>query len=335
MRRKFTGSPLARYQVFTLADGSYVVQWDDKRVQELLTGNYRDFDARKDFGHALTDYELKQLKAAGRVEHYNRDYVWLFSLPEATRFGIRREMGRGDRIRAYYLSTTLPKSQLENITTILQQIGIGSQISLVVRQNILVVMGQNGVHFPTMTEAEAVLTVLEEQAGDLFSGLTIAYDEISNRALFGSSAIENSSSINLDELIASQTDISVTDGRQIVMALREEEEREAFDELFSKMHLSVQHAANGSQALEILEDHDTDLLLMDLLLPDMHSWQMIRKIKEIENLRDLPMMIITDETNIGMTVAQVDYLTRPVSIARLRHNVWKILSERVRNPKPS
>jgi hypothetical protein len=144
MRRKFSGTPIARYQIFTLADGSYVVQWDEKRVQELLTGKYRDFESRRDFGHGITEYELKQLKAAGRVEHYNRDYVWLYSLPETARFGVRKEMGRGDRIRAYYLSTTLPKSQLDNIQSVLQKLEISTKIRPVTRQNLIVIMAHNG-----------------------------------------------------------------------------------------------------------------------------------------------------------------------------------------------
>jgi CheY-like chemotaxis protein len=334
MRRKFSSTPIARYQIFTLADGSYVVQWDDKRVQELLTGNYRDFDSRKDFGHAITEFELKQLKAAGRVEHYNRDYVWLYSLPETARFGIRREMGRGDRIRAYYLSTTLPKSQLENIRALLQKLDIGAEVAA--RQNTLVLLGSAGVHFRGIDEAEQIQALLEEKASDLFSGLTVAYEEVSTRtATFHHADDDQAGPLSLEELIASQSDTSITQGRQVIMAIKEQEECEAFDDLFSRMKMNVQHASTGIQALELLEDHFADLLLMDLLLPDMHGWQMIRKIKEIETLRDLPVMVITDEPDIVMTVAQVDYLTRPVSIARLRHNVWKILSEHARAPRSS
>lgn len=329
MRRKFSGTPIARYQIFTLADGSYVVQWDDKRVQELLTGKYRDFDSRRDFGHGITEYELKQLKAAGRVEHYNRDYVWLYALPETARFGVRKEMGRGDRIRAYYLSTTMPKSQLENVQTVLQKLDIAPQIHLITRHNLIIVMAQNGTHFHSLEEVEKVQARLKAEAEGLLSDLTIAYDEISNRTAILQSPFEES--VSLEEIIASQTDTSFTDGRQIVMAIKDPEEREAFDDLFSKMKSHVQHAESGNQALEMLEDHYSDLLLMDLMLPDMHGWQMIRKIKEIESLRDLPIMVITDEASIGMTIARVEYITRPVSIARLRHNIWKIFSERVRS----
>ncbi|MBC8172096.1 MAG: response regulator [Anaerolineae bacterium] len=337
MKKKFSGAPIARYQVFTLADGAYAVQWDERRVQDLLTGSYREFDPRRDFGHPISEYELKQLKAAGCVEYFNRDYVWLMPLPENGRYGVRKEMGRGDRIRAYYLSTSLLKTRLEEIQGTLVRLGIASQVHVIPRQNILVIMARDGSHFRTIQEAEKVQSALQLRDAELFASLTVAFDEISVRVpSVGTSTVEKTSEpISLDELIASQRDTSVTAGRQVVMAIKEEEEREAYHHLFDIMEIQVQQAETGGKALELLEDHETDLLLMDLLLPDMHGWQMIGKIKEIENLRDLPVMIITDEHDIGMTIAKVDYLTRPVSIARLRHNIWKILSERVRNPRPS
>jgi CheY-like chemotaxis protein len=258
-------------------------------------------------------------------------------LPENGRFGIRKEMGRGNRIRAYYLSTTLPKSQLENVQAVVDSLMLEPPVQVVPRQNILVIMGQNGAHFPGIAEVEKVQTILYDSASDLFYNLTVAYDEVNARASsFGLSTVESSSDdVTLDELIASQRDTSLTAGRQIVLAVKEEEEREAFNSLFVSMELVVQQAETGGKALELLEDHPADLLLMDLTLPDMHGWQMINKIKEIETLRDLPVMVITDEVNIGMRVARVDYLTRPVSIARLRHNVWKILTERVYHPRSS
>jgi hypothetical protein len=65
----------------------------------------------------------------------------------------------------------------------------------------------------------------------------------------------------------------------------------------------------------------------------MHSLQLISNIKEDPALRDLPILVISDEANLSMTVARVEYLIRPVSIARLRFLVWKSLRERVSNPR--
>jgi hypothetical protein len=63
--KKLSGAAVARQQVFTLSDGSFVVQWDEKNVQELLTGQYRPYDHKKILV-TVTDYELNRLQLAGR-----------------------------------------------------------------------------------------------------------------------------------------------------------------------------------------------------------------------------------------------------------------------------
>lgn len=331
--KRFSGSAIARHQVFTLADGTFVVQWDDKRVQELYSGEYRDYEHLKDFGHPITDYELKQLQAGGRVEHFNRGYVWLYALPETGRFAVR-VMGRGDRVRAYYISTNRSKSNLSDIREQLKIAGVADNYQARLRGGQVVILDHQGLPFRTLDDAEAAQAALQIQKSELFNELAIAFIEIDVKAsqrLYGETETEES--LNLDEIIASQRDTSTTKGRQIVLAVTKDDERKAFTELFESMEIEVQYASTGSLALELLEDYDPDMLVMDLQLPDMHGWQMLSKIKEIESLRRIPIMLITNEPTLSTTVAQVEYLVRPVSIARLRHSVWKIMHDRITNPR--
>ncbi len=79
MTQHYTGFPVPRHTVIALKDGTFAVQWDDKRVQDLLTGEYLPFD-RKQISHTITDPELDRLISAGSVEHYNQQFVWLYSL---------------------------------------------------------------------------------------------------------------------------------------------------------------------------------------------------------------------------------------------------------------
>lgn len=329
--KKFSGSAISRHQVFSLADGTFVVQWDDKRVQELLSGRYRDYDHRRDYGHAVTDYELKQLKAAGRVEYFNRNYVWLYALPESGRYGMTKVLGRGERVHAYYLSTSLPKSQLQNAQVALRALELADDFQARSRSSTVVILGRHGKPFASVEEAEAAQYALLTRAPELFEELTVAFIELDVRGIQRAFAPREEDHLNLDELIASQADTTATAGRRVMLALPQEDERAAFAGLFSDMKLHVAEATTDNDAIEQLEDAPPDLLVMDLMLPDMHGYQMVGKVKEIETLRDLPIMIITSEVNLSMTVARVEYLTRPVSIARMRHNVWKVLHEHLPN----
>jgi hypothetical protein len=84
MTQHYTGFPVPRHTVFALKNGTPVVQWDDNKVQDLLTGEYLEFD-RKEVSHTITDVELDQLISAGSVEHYNQQFVWLYSLTSKKR----------------------------------------------------------------------------------------------------------------------------------------------------------------------------------------------------------------------------------------------------------
>lgn len=325
--KHFSGSAISRYQVFTLVDGTFVVQWDDKRVQELLTGHYREFDYGSDFGHAVTDYELEQLKSAGRVEHFNRMYVWLYPLPETGRFGRLRVLGQGNRIRAYYLATAQPRSMVERIRGELQSLGLQGELSIKLRDDMVALLDGEGQPFRTLEEAENAQSRLLDQGSDIFSDLSVAFIDKSGKVTANRVLMDGENAkLNLDEIIASQSDTSQVAGRLVVLAVSQDDERKAFGELFVEMELEVKYATTGAETLQLLEDFPADLLVSEFQLPDMHVWQMLGKVKEIEGLRELPILVITDQTNFATTVARVEHLTRPVSIARLRHNVWVTLS---------
>jgi DNA-binding NtrC family response regulator len=132
---------------------------------------------------------------------------------------------------------------------------------------------------------------------------------------------------NLDEIIASQTDTAAIAGKLVVLAVSQDDERRALGDLFDEMQLRVEYARCAAEALRLLEDHPVDLLVSEFQLLDMHVWQMLGKAKEIQHLRELPTMVITDQPDLATMVARVDILTRPVSIARLRHSVWMTLTQ--------
>ncbi len=336
MSKVYSGSAVPRHFVFIMSDGAFVVQWDENRVQDILTGHYRTFEYN-DFGHAIADYELNQLKSAGRVEHYNRNYVWLYSLPEPNRFQaeLKTEERTSDHIRAYYLNTLLPTAQLENVRTLLKKMKLGDGFSANIRAGTVVIAGREGTPFLHFKEAEDVQRRLMSSAKEQFKDSAVAFVELRQ----SDEAVEQDvkqpeENIDLMTIIASQSDTSVTEGKHVVILMSDENEQAAIYELCLEMKMKVDTAATGWAAVTILEDSHVDLLIMDLELPDLHAWEMISKLKEIVPLRGLPIIIIADysannQTSLAFTVAQVDvFLTRPISRARLRQNIWMTLKDR-------
>jgi two-component system OmpR family response regulator len=84
-------------------------------------------------------------------------------------------------------------------------------------------------------------------------------------------------------------------------------------------------AADGAEALKLAEQHRPDLVVLDVMMPDMDGFTVTRKLRE--RGRDMPVLFLTarDETGdkvTGLTVGGDDYVTKPFSleevVARIR-----------------
>jgi two-component system OmpR family response regulator len=87
----------------------------------------------------------------------------------------------------------------------------------------------------------------------------------------------------------------------------------------------VSAAADGAEALKLAEQHRPDLVVLDVMLPDMDGFTVTRKLRE--RGREMPVLFLTarDETSdkvTGLTVGGDDYVTKPFSleevVARIR-----------------
>ena len=87
--------------------------------------------------------------------------------------------------------------------------------------------------------------------------------------------------------------------------------------------LKVQIAKNGIEALESLEqDPDVNIILMDLMMPKMDGLEAIRRIRQQERFKNLPIVALTakamkeDQENCIAAGAN-DYLAKPLNLANL------------------
>lgn len=59
---------------------------------------------------------------------------------------------------------------------------------------------------------------------------------------------------------------------------------------------SIHEAANGREALELLEDNWVDLIFTDINMPEMNGIEFIDKVHENEEHRGIPMVIVSTDT---------------------------------------
>ena len=86
-----------------------------------------------------------------------------------------------------------------------------------------------------------------------------------------------------------------------------------------KPHYKVMAAKNGELALKAANSSSPpDLILLDIMMPDMDGYEVCRRLKEGAATRDIPVVFVTamgetsDET-LGLELGAVDYITKPIS----------------------
>jgi len=99
---------------------------------------------------------------------------------------------------------------------------------------------------------------------------------------------------------------------------------------FKKESLSVTEAADGRGALEVLDRAGADIVICDLMLPDMTGIDIIKKTKEKQSLADIPFLILTGQPSIETAVEAIkagagDYLLKPVDLRLLKKKVESLL----------
>jgi CheY-like chemotaxis protein len=85
-------------------------------------------------------------------------------------------------------------------------------------------------------------------------------------------------------------------------------------------------AGSGQEALRILATLTPDLILLDIMMPEMSGLEVCRILKEHDTLREIPVIFITalteeaDEAR-GFAVGAVDYITKPFKKSILKHRI--------------
>ena len=88
-------------------------------------------------------------------------------------------------------------------------------------------------------------------------------------------------------------------------------------------------AGSGKECLELLETETPDLILLDIMMPDMSGWKTFDKIKENEAWRGIPIVFLTARTdrvakNAGGFLGE-DYIEKPFEITDLKLRIDRIL----------
>jgi two-component system response regulator VicR len=94
----------------------------------------------------------------------------------------------------------------------------------------------------------------------------------------------------------------------------------------------VVQASNGLEGLAALEQQEFELVILDIMMPEMDGWDVCRHIKSRPRTKDLPVLILTVRSQpldkvIGMEVVNADdYLTKPFERRELLDAIERLVA---------
>jgi DNA-binding response OmpR family regulator len=116
-----------------------------------------------------------------------------------------------------------------------------------------------------------------------------------------------------------------------------EDEQEMIDLvrlILQRKGFEVIGANGGREGLATIRQQLPDLVLLDLMMPDMDGWDVYQQMKSEEKTRNIPVIVVTAKAQsidkvLGLHIAKVDdYIAKPFSPNELLDSVEKILSKR-------
>ncbi|HMC23118.1 MAG TPA: response regulator, partial [Thermoanaerobaculia bacterium] len=97
----------------------------------------------------------------------------------------------------------------------------------------------------------------------------------------------------------------------------------ALTSLLERHKMKVQYAESGAEGIAVLKKTgDIDVVLMDVMMPEMDGYEAMRRIREMDEFKNLPMIALTAKAMKGdrekcMEAGASDYITKPIDAQQL------------------
>ena len=100
---------------------------------------------------------------------------------------------------------------------------------------------------------------------------------------------------------------------------------------FKKQDFIVFIARDGSEAMEILKHEIPDVILLDIMMPNVDGYQTLNYIKQTESLKHTKVVFLTaknkaSDVEKGLQLGADKYLTKPFSVKKIISEILELLS---------
>jgi two-component system response regulator VicR len=104
--------------------------------------------------------------------------------------------------------------------------------------------------------------------------------------------------------------------------------------ILGKAGYEVTGALDGKSGLKVVETLMPDVVLLDLMMPDIDGWEVFRAIKADPKTSHIPVIVLTARAQsidkvLGLHIAKVDdYITKPFNQAQVLDSLKRVLAAR-------
>ncbi|MGD2148492.1 MAG: response regulator [Anaerolineae bacterium] len=126
----------------------------------------------------------------------------------------------------------------------------------------------------------------------------------------------------------------MAESRKLIVCIEDEPEMiDLIKLILRRANYDFVGAVGGVEGLEAVRNHKPDLVLLDLMMPDVDGWEVYRQMKAEDAIKDTPVIVITAKAQsidrvLGLHIAKVDdYITKPFGPQELLDSVATILGE--------
>ena len=100
--------------------------------------------------------------------------------------------------------------------------------------------------------------------------------------------------------------------------------------ILERKGFEVMGAVGGQEGLDTVRSEKPDLVLLDLMMPDVDGWEVYRQMKADDELKSIPVVVVTAKAQsidkvLGLHIAKVDdYVTKPFGPTDLLDSVDRV-----------
>lgn len=102
--------------------------------------------------------------------------------------------------------------------------------------------------------------------------------------------------------------------------------QKTFGDFLRKKGYAMISALDGEIGLRLVKTKKIDLILLDLVLPKVHGFEVLKKIKEDEATKDIPIIVLTNLESIGDVEKAIE-LGAKTYLVKTKYNLEEILEK--------